>query len=132
AMMELVNDLYRAELNDDNDKRVFKFSITSLIRLLNPIAPHISEELWQITGNKSSLVDTEWISWDEALTQTDEINVVIQINGKVRSQIQMDPSSDKEQMEKAALKDDKVMGYLEGKEIRKIIVVPKKLVNIVV
>ena len=132
AMMELVNDLYKAELNDESDKKVFKFSINSLIRLLNPIAPHISEELWKITGNRTELVDKEWIIWDEALTQSDEINVVIQINGKVRSQIQMDPDSDKEQMETAALKDEKVMGYLEGKEIRKIIVVPKKLVNIVV
>jgi len=132
AMMELVNELYRAELKNDADKSVFRFSVISLIRLLYPIAPHISEELWQLTGNESSLVDTEWISWDESLTQSDEINVVIQVNGKVRSQIQMDPNSDKEQMEKAALEDDKVLGYIEGKEIRKIIVVPKKLVNIVI
>ena len=132
AMMELVNELQRAKLNSNSDKEIFKFSITSLIRLLYPIAPHISEELWQIVGYKTSLIDTEWISWEEALTQSDEINVVIQVNGKVRSQIQMDSRSDKKQMEQAALNDDKVLGYIEGKEIRKIIVVPKKLVNIVI
>ena len=132
AMMELVNELHRAKLNNEDDKKVFKFSITSLIRLLYPIAPHISEELWQIAGHKTSLIDTEWIGWDETLTQSDEINIVIQINGKVRSQIQMNSKSDEKQMEQAALNDEKVLGYIEGKKIRKIIVVPKKLVNIVI
>ncbi len=132
AMMELVNELYKTELNDDVSKETFRFSVDSLIRLLYPIAPHIAEELWQLTGHKKSLFDTKWLSWDEALTQSDKISMVVQVNGKVRSQVQMDPGSGREQMEQAALNDDKVLNYIEGRKIRKIVVVPKKLVNIVV
>ena len=102
------------------------------MRLLYPVAPHIAEELWSMLGERESLVDLGWMEWTEEYTQSDEINVVIQVNGKVRGQIQMDPDSDREQMEKAALENEKVISFIEGREIRKIIVVPKKLVNIVV
>lgn len=132
AMMELVNELYRVELKDESCKAVFRFSVESLIRMLYPVAPHIAEELWCITDHKDSLVDTEWLKWEESLTQSDETIVVIQVNGKVRSQIKMAADCDEEHMKQVALNDDKVQGYIKGKEIQRIVVVPKKLVNVVV
>lgn len=132
AMMELVNELYKMELKNDSSKMVFRFSVKSLIRMLYPIAPHIAEELWQIMGNENSLVDTEWLRWEESLTQSDEINIVIQVNGKVRNQINISSDCDGEGMKQAALNDDKVQSYIKGKQIRRVVVVPKKLVNVVI
>lgn len=132
AMMELVNELYKMELKNDSSKMVFRFSVKSLIRMLYPIAPHIAEELWQLTGHENNLVDTEWLRWEESLTQSDEINIVIQVNGKVRSQISISSDCDGEEMKQAALNDDKVQSYIKGKQIRRVVVVPKKLVNVVI
>ncbi len=132
AMMELVNELYKMELKNDIDRAVFRFSVKSLIRMLYPIAPHIAEELWQIMENENDLVDTEWLRWEESLTQSDEISVVIQVNGKVRNHISISSDCDREEMEQAALNDDKVQRYIKGKQVRRVVVVPKKLVNVVV
>jgi len=73
-----------------------------------------------------------WITWNKELVESAAINIVVQINGKVRSQITMDPDSDEEQMKEAAFSDEKVQSYIAGKEPKKVIVVPKKLVNIVI
>jgi leucyl-tRNA synthetase len=74
----------------------------------------------------------KWITWDKELVESAAINIVVQINGKVRSQFTMDPDSDQEQMKEAAFSDEKVQSYIAGKEPKKVIVVPKKLVNIVI
>jgi leucyl-tRNA synthetase len=103
-----------------------------MVRLLYPMAPHFAEELWQQMGFSDSLVDRKWIEWDSNFIESDEVSIVIQVNGKVRSQLVVDSDSDQEKVKEAALADSKVKSYIEGKEIRKVIVVPKKLVNIVV
>jgi leucyl-tRNA synthetase len=103
-----------------------------MVRLIYPMAPHVSEELWQELGYEETLVDMEWITWNKGLVESAAINIVVQINGKVRSQITMDPDSDEEQMKEAAFSDEKVQSYIAGKEPKKVIVVPKKLVNIVI
>lgn len=132
ALMELLNEVSRFNVSSDEDKSVLKNSIVSIVRLLYPFAPHISQELWEELGFSEDLVDLQWIDWKDELIETDEINIVIQVNGKVRSQILMDPDSNQEQIKEAALSDEKIVSYIEGKEIRKVIVVPKKLINIVI
>lgn len=132
AIMELLNETTKFKIEDNEDKTILKSSIEAVVRLLYPFAPHTSEELWEILGNSESLVDKEWITWNESYLKKEEMNIVIQVNGKVRSQLLFDISADKETIERAALEDKKVKGHIGDKEIRKIIYVPKKLVNIVV
>ena len=132
ALMELLNEISRFSSKTDSDNAIISKSVVALVRLLYPFAPHIAEELWEKLGNSETLIDLEWIKWDESLIQSDEINIIVQVNGKLRSQIMMKPDSNKEEMESAALSDKKILTYIEGKEIKKIIVVPKKLVNIVI
>jgi len=132
AMMELLNECTRFKAENDNDKKVLKQSVLTIVRLLYPIAPHISEELWNLSGKGDSLVDLPWIEWDEDHIQSDQVNIVVQVNGKLRAQILMNPGTGKEEIEKLARNDVKVQVHIEGKEIRKVIVVPNKLINFVV
>lgn len=132
AVMELLNDTSRFKPQTDADKVVLKESIESMARLLYPMAPHVAEELWENLGYSESLVDKPWPGWNKELISSAAITVVVQVNGKVRSQISMDPDSDQEQMKEAAFADEKIINFLSGKEPRKVIVVPKKLVNIVI
>ena len=111
---------------------VLRRAIEAMVRLLYPMAPHVSEELWHELGYEETLVDKEWITWNESLIQSASINIVVQVNGKVRSQLSMDSDSSEDQIKEAAFSDEKVQSYIAGKEPRKVIVVPKKLVNIVV
>ena len=132
AVMELLNDVSRFDPNEENDTPVLRESIETIIRLLYPMAPHISEELWHELGYEETLVDKEWITWDKDLVESAAINIVVQINGKVRSQITMDPDSDQDQIKEAAFADEKVQSFIAGHEPKKVIVVPKRLVNIVI
>lgn len=132
AMMELLNECSRFKTENDNDKKVYIQSVLTIVRLLYPIAPHISEELWKLSGKEESLIDLPWIEWDEEHIKSDQVNIIVQVNGKLRSQILMNPGISKEDIEQTARNDKKVQAHLEGKEIRKVIVVPDKLVNFVV
>ena len=132
AMMELLNECTRFKPENDNDKKVLKQSVLAIVRLLYPIAPHISEELWNLSGKSTSLIDLPWIEWDEDHIKSDQVNIVVQVNGKLRSQILMNPGLSKEDIEINARGDEKVLAHIEGREIRKVIVVPDKLVNFVV
>lgn len=132
AVMELLNDTSRFKPAGDEDLPVLREAVEAMIRLLYPMAPHVSEELWHELGYDNSLVDMQWINWNEELVESAAINIVVQVNGKVRAQLTMDADSDKDQMKEAAFADEKVQSFVEGKEPKKVIVVPKKLVNIVV
>jgi leucyl-tRNA synthetase len=132
AIMELLNDTSRFKPAGQDDLPVLREAVETMVRLIYPMAPHVSEELWQELGYEETLVDMEWITWNKELVESAAINIVVQINGKVRSQITMDPDSDEEQMKEAAFSDEKVQSYIAGKEPKKVIVVPKKLVNIVI
>jgi leucyl-tRNA synthetase len=107
--------------------------IEGFVQLLAPIAPHLAEELWEKLGNTDSegISYVPWPKYDESKLVEDEIEVVFQINGKVRAKLVVARDLTKEQLEEAALKDEGVQKWLEGKEIRKVIAVPNKLVNIV-
>ncbi|MGH7885440.1 MAG: leucine--tRNA ligase [Thermodesulfobacteriota bacterium] len=132
AIMELLNEITKFQITNNEDKKVLRSSIETVVRLLYPFAPHTSQELWQILGHSESLVDLEWLEWNDNYIQKEEMNIVVQVNGKVRSQLIVEISADKESIQMAALSDEKIKGYIDGKEIRKIIYVPNKLVNIVV
>jgi len=100
--------------------------------LLSPLAPHIAEELWQALGHTGTLAYEPWPSYDERYTRDDTIEMPVQINGKVRDHIVVPAKAGKEEVERTALDDPKIQRHLEGKTVRKVIVVPQKLINIVV
>lgn len=121
----------KAQWNDE-DKNVFSFAILSLIKLMSPVAVHMSEEVWTSLGAKTSIHDEKWCEWDENLAKASKITLVVQINGKVRDKIEVDEALDQEELKKVALESQKVKDATADKQVIKVIVVPKKLVNIVV
>lgn len=140
ALMELLNDMttYRQEIIDNpnnassESKKIWKETIEKVILMVGPFAPHISEELWEIIGNKESTLLNNWPDYVEELTKETDVTVVVQINGKLRDSMDMPIGFSKEEAIENAMNLDKIKGYIEGKEIVKIIVVPNKLVNIVI
>ncbi|MEG4574512.1 leucine--tRNA ligase [Microcoleus sp. N3A4] len=128
-MMKLSNALNDAKCKDSP---VYAEGINTLIRLLAPFAPHIADELWHNTGNSESVHTQTWPSVDQSALVTDEITLVIQVMGKTRGTIQVPSGADKAALEKFARESELAKRHIEGKEIKKVIVVPGKLVNFVV
>ena len=116
----------------DEDKNVFSFAVITLIKLMSPVAVHMCEEIWTSLGAKTSIHDEKWCEWDENLAKSSTITLVVQLNGKVRDKIEVDEALDQEELKKIALESPKAKAGIEGKTVVKVIVVPKKLVNIVV
>ncbi len=144
SIMELVNEIKsvmdkQAKIDIESgysnegkkDYKNLKAAVESTVILLSPFAPHITEELWQALGNKASIFEKKWPEYDELILKEGFIPVIIQINGKLRSKIELARGSDEASLKTAALNDEKIKSYLKGKEIKKIIVIPDKLVNIV-
>lgn len=133
---ELTNAIYdwQAKKGDltEEDKQVLSFAVVSLIKLMSPVAVHLTEEAWHDLGGKGSIHDEPWCKWDENLAKSSSITLVVQVNGKVKDKIEVDESLDQEEMKQVALNSEKIKSLTEGKTIVKTIVVPKKLVNIVV
>src|SRR5262249_7079315 len=102
------------------------------VLILSPFAPHLAEELWHTLGHPKTLAYEEWPKYDPALTKADEIEVPVQINGKVRSKLTVPADITDDALREAALQDPRVVEAISGKTVSKVIVVPKKLVNIVV
>jgi len=133
ALMEMTNDLYKIKAAGGfTDKESWNFALQSLISLLAPFAPHIAEELWHQTGNEGSVHVNKWPAYDEKYLVSDTMNIVVQINGKVRANITVSAGADQETIEAAAKDEPKVHEHLQQKEVRKTIYVPRKLVNFVV
>ena len=132
---ELVNTIYdwqgKKSTLDDEDKQVLSFAILTLIKLMSPVAVHLTEEAWHDLGGKGSIHEQEWPKWDENLAKLSSITLVVQVNGKLRDKIEADESSSEEELKALALESAKVKEFTDGKTIVKTIVVPKKLVNIV-
>ena len=123
-MMVFVNEAYKVdEISIEYAK--------GLVKVLSPIAPHIAEELWEKLGETDTIAYTEWPTFDESKLVEDEVEILVQVLGKPKARIMMDPTLSKDEVEKIALNDEKVKEAIEGKTIRKVIVVPGKLVNIV-
>ncbi len=133
AMMELLNEMPRftAEQNPQVSWPVLHACLETLAICLSPIAPHICEELWQSLGHQEALQVASWPSYDEDYLQADSMTIVVQVNGKLRSKIELSVNASEEDIDALAMVDAKVMKHIEGKTIRKKIFVPGKLYNIV-
>ena len=139
ATMELLNEIssYKQNVLDKSEKssesnKIFKEAVVSMVLMISPFTPYIAEELWEKLGNKGYIYNVKWPEYVEKLTHSSEITMVIQINGKLRSEMQVSANISKEEAEKLALENEKISQLIEGKTIVKVIVVPKKLVNVVI
>ncbi len=135
SVMELINVLNQLGSDARQDKNapsVLREALESAVILLSPIVPHICEELWQKLGNNKSVLETPWPGYNREAIKEEEVLLVVQINGKVRSKITVNAGSSEEEIQKIVLADERVKRWVENKEIKKIIVVQKKLVNLVV
>ena len=117
--MELVNDITSFEPKTDEDWKVFRFSIETLLLLLSPFSPHIAEELWETIGNKSSILEQGWPSWDEEITKEDKIELVIQVNGKVKAKLTIPTGLSDEDIKQKALEEPKIKEATGHKAIKK-------------
>jgi leucyl-tRNA synthetase len=134
AVMELVNALYQFPHPKADDRfgfSVVRETVETIIRLLAPLVPHITEELWTLLGRKESLADAVWPAFDPAVASEEEITIVLQINGKVRSRISVPADEEGEKIKALALSDERIACLTAGKKVIKVVYVPKKLVNIV-
>jgi len=134
-MMELVNALYQAdekEFDTEAGKLVISEVFDKLVTMLSPFMPHAAEELWEILGHKDMLVYGTWPGYIEELTSRDEIEIVFQVNGKIRAKEQVPADISKDDMEKMAKEHARVKEFIEGKQVVKVVAIPGKLVNIVV
>ena len=133
---ELVNSIYdwrgKKSVLDDEDKAVLSFAILNLIKLMSPVAVHLTEEAWHELGCEGSVHTQNWPKWDENLAKASSITLVVQINGKVKDKIEADEGLNQDELKALALSSDKIKELTAGKTIVKTIVVPKKLVNIVI
>lgn len=135
AVMEFVNALYHYKdkvPGENYHKALLKEAVEALIVLLAPFVPHVTEELWQTIGKQGSVHHQQWPAYDKNALVKDEIEIVVQINGKVKDKMMIAAGLNKEETEKAAMESEKVKQFLDGKQVVKVIVIPKKLVNIVV
>jgi leucyl-tRNA synthetase len=130
SIMELVNQLYAEEQNISAG--VMARVLETLALMLAPFAPYVAQEIWEELGNEGPVFRQAWPAFDTELAKEDEAEVVVQVNGKLRSRINVPFGTPKEELEKRALADEKVKPFLEGKQVLKVITVPDKLVNIVV
>ena len=125
TLMALINDIYKK-------KAITRAELKTFLQLLNPTAPHITEEMWQIAGFEKTIAETPWPKYDEAKTIDAEVEIVVQINGKIKDKISIPAGTSKEDLEKIATENEKIKELTEGKQIVKVIAVPNKLVNVVV
>jgi leucyl-tRNA synthetase len=138
ALMELSNALgdFGAEPQTTSVADVYavREALESLVLMLTPFAPHIAEEMWEALGYEGGMIGNEahWPQADEELARKEELEIPVQINGKLRSRIRATPDTQQDELREAALADDKVQSFIAGREIVKVIVVPQRLVNIVV
>ncbi len=132
AIMELMNTLAKFEDESPQGKAVHQEALEIAVLTLSPITPHICHELWQALGHDEALVSAAWPAVDESALVQDNIELMVQVNGKLRSKIKVTADADKETIEALAIADEAAQKFMEGKTIRKVIVVPGRLVNIVV
>lgn len=132
ACMELTNALVKFKDDSANGKAVCNEGWQAIVKMLSPIVPHITQELWFQLGNEGLIVDVSWPTVDESALVKDSIELMVQVNGKLRAKINIASNANKEEIEKQALLNENVQKFSDGKQVRKVIVVPGRLVNIVV
>ncbi len=132
AVMELMNAVARFKDGSEQGRAVVHEALESAVLVLSPIVPHITQQLWEDLGHEGMVVDAAWPKHDPDALEKDELEIAVQVNGKLRARIQVPADADKQAIQDMALADDNVQRHTEGKDLRKVIVVPGKLVNIVV
>jgi len=134
AVMELVNTMYGIDPDEKNAQNVevMRLAVESVALLLSPIVPHFAEELWESLGFDTSILLASWPTYRKDALVKDELLIVVQVNGKLRSRFHIDADADDNTVKEMALSDERVQKFIDGKPVKKIIVVKKKLVNIVV
>jgi leucyl-tRNA synthetase len=132
ALMELLNEITSFTPADSNDSGVLGFSMRRLVLLISPFAPHIAEELWRVMGEGRSIFKEKWPSWDEEIARDERVELVIQVNGKVRAKCMIPAGLDDEAIKEKAFGDPKLQEHIQDRPVRKVIIVKGKLVNIVV
>ena len=131
AVMELVNAIYAFDAKQEHPA-VLREALESVVRLLAPFVPHIAEELWAAMGHSAGLDAAGWPSWDEEALTEDELTIVVQVNGKVRGKVTVPATADEATLRAAALAEPNVARFLEGATVRKVVVVPGRLISVVV
>ncbi|HSN22822.1 MAG TPA: class I tRNA ligase family protein, partial [Methylomicrobium sp.] len=132
ANMELVNSLYKFSDETDNGRALLQEALEAIVLMLAPIVPHICHQLWQDLGRNDPIIKAAWPALDESALIQDSLDMVVQINGKLRSKISVPSSASNKEIETLALDDEQIVRLIEGQTIKKVIVVAKKLVNIVI
>ena len=131
AVMELINTLQKQKLDSAGARAVVTEGLDAVVRMLSPIAPHIAQSLWEAFGNDGLVLDAPWPVVDKKALEKDSILLIVQVNGKVRAKLEAPATASKDELEAMAMADDSVKAQIDGKTVRKVIVVPGKLVNIV-
>lgn len=131
AVMELCNEIGKIGGEQQQDRAVIAEALNAAVLLLAPIVPHICHQLWQELGHQDAIIDAPWPTHDEEAMAQSRVDIVIQVNGKVRARLQVAADIDSELLKQQALEDANVRRFTDGKTVRKIIVVPQKLVNVV-
>jgi leucyl-tRNA synthetase len=132
AIMELLNELGRFDDDSDQGRAVMREAIAAVVLMLSPIVPHISQALWRQLGHETIVADQSWPVYDESALERDSIELVVQVNGKLRSKIHVPVDADNDAIENIALNDERIQINIKDKTVRKVIVVPGRLVNLVV
>lgn len=132
SLMELVNEMYKYKELDDANIGLLGKATRDLILMLSPFVPHICEEMWEHIGQKESVTTMRWPEYDKDALIKDDVEVVVQINGKVKEKLTVAATADKQELEKIALENEKIKLLLNGKSVVKVVAVPGRLINIVV
>ncbi len=132
AMMEFLNTLSEAAERRNPSGAQLRESYETLLRLLHPVAPHVTEELWRRLGHAETILRSGWPEWDEALLEAQRVTYAVQVGGKLRGQVEVEAGAGREEVEAAARANPSVAKWLEGREVVKVVFVPGRLVNFVV
>ena len=132
AVMELLNHVAKFDDQSGQGIAVRREAVEAAVVLLSPIVPHITHKLWKVLGHESVVIDAQWPQVDESALVSDSIELMVQVNGKVRGKIEVGVDASKDEIEKQALADANVQRFIDGKTIKRVIVVPGRLINVVV
>jgi leucyl-tRNA synthetase len=129
--MELVNASYDLLGSGKEDSQALKEAATNIVLLLSPFVPHIAEEMWAMLGNKDSILKAKWPSYDKSVIIEQVVTIPIQVNGKLRSRVEVPADIEQDELKALVLSDEKVRQHLAGKAVKDVIIIPKRLANVV-
>jgi leucyl-tRNA synthetase len=128
----LINTVSKFDVKGEQDRAVIQESLDSIVLMLAPIVPHICHRLWHLLGHESAVTDEAWPAIDADAAISDMLQIIVQVNGKLRARLQLPANASKQDLEDAARADQNVQRFIADRQIRKVIVVPGKLVNVVI